>query len=89
MCDKHAASQPQEAQTSRRRRIWELGHTCHCPLVGVSMPIGTLRKLVGKVTGGTVVADDYEIHVGAVSECGTRNRLSEVLQKELERRYAG
>jgi hypothetical protein len=88
MCDKHAASQPQEAQTSRRRRIWELGHTCHCPLVGVSMPIGILRKLVGKVTGGTVLADDYEIHVGAVSECGTRNRLSEVLQKELERRYA-
>jgi hypothetical protein len=90
MCDKHEATAtvPQEAQTSRRRRIWELGHTCHCPLVGVSMPIGTLRKLVGKVTGGKVVADDYEIHVGAVSECGTRNRLSEVLQKELERRYA-
>ncbi|WBS01629.1 DUF2325 domain-containing protein [Pseudoduganella sp. SL102] len=88
MCDKHAATEPQEAQTSRRRRIWELGHTCHCPLVGVSLPIGTLRKLVGKVTGGKVLADDYEIHVGAVSECGTRNRLSEVLQKELERRYA-
>ncbi|MBB3224334.1 DUF2325 domain-containing protein [Pseudoduganella umbonata] len=88
MCDKHATTPQQEAQTSRRRRIWELGHTCHCPLVGVAMPIGTLRKLVGKVTGGTVLADDYEIHVGAVSECGTRNRLSEVLQKELERRYA-
>ncbi|GGX85602.1 DUF2325 domain-containing protein [Massilia dura] len=88
MCDKHAATPPQEAQASRRRRIWELGHTCHCPLVGVSLPIGTLRKLVGKVTGGKVIADDYEIHVGAVSECGTRNRLSESLQKELERRYA-
>ncbi|QBE64987.1 DUF2325 domain-containing protein [Pseudoduganella lutea] len=88
MCDKHATTPSQEAQTSRRRRIWELGHTCHCPLVGVSMPIGTLRKLVGKVTGGQVLADDYEIHVGAVSECGTRNRLSELLQKELERRYA-
>ncbi|HEX8604583.1 MAG TPA: DUF2325 domain-containing protein [Pseudoduganella sp.] len=87
MCDKHAATPPQEAQASRRRRIWELGHTCHCPLVGVSLPIGTLRKLVGKVTGGKVIADDYEIHVGAVSECGTRNRLSEILQKELERRY--
>ncbi|WP_338765460.1 DUF2325 domain-containing protein [Massilia sp. METH4] len=88
MCDKHAAMPPQEAQTSRRRRIWELGHTCHCPLVGVSLPLATLRKLVGKVTAGKVIADDYEIHVGAVSECGTRNRLSEALQKELERRYA-
>jgi hypothetical protein len=32
--------------------------------------------------------DDYDIHVGAVSECALRNPLSETLQKELERRYA-
>ncbi|HEX8403663.1 MAG TPA: DUF2325 domain-containing protein [Duganella sp.] len=81
------AEQP-EAQTSRRRRLWELGHACHCPMVGVGFPLGVLRKLVDKVTNGKVVADDYEVHVGAVTECGTRNRLSEALQKELERRYA-
>ncbi|MET0265377.1 MAG: DUF2325 domain-containing protein [Duganella sp.] len=77
-----------EAQTSRRRRLWELGHACHCPLVGVGFPLGVLRKLVDKVTNGKVLADDYEVHVGAVTECATRNRLSEALQKELERRYA-
>jgi hypothetical protein len=75
-------------QPSRRRRLWELGHACHCPLVGVGMPLGALRKLVGKVAGGTVLADDYEVHVGVVTECGSRNRVSEALQKELERRYA-
>jgi hypothetical protein len=73
---------------SRRRRLWELGHACHCPLVGVGMPLGALRKLVGKAAGGTVLADDYEVHVGVVTECGSRNRVSEALQKELERRYA-
>ncbi|QJD89213.1 DUF2325 domain-containing protein [Duganella dendranthematis] len=77
-----------EAQASRRRRLWELGHACHCPLVGVGFPLGVLRKLVDKVTSGKVVADDYEVHVGAVTECASRNRLSEALQKELERRYA-
>ena len=77
-----------EAHTSRRRRLWELGHACHCPLVGVGFPLGVLRKLVDKVTSGKVVADDYEVHVGAVTECANRNRLSEALQKELERRYA-
>jgi hypothetical protein len=81
------AEQP-EAHASRRRRLWELGHACHCPLVGVGFPLGVLRKLVDKVTSGKVVADDYEVHVGAVTECGSRNRLSEALQKELERRYA-
>jgi hypothetical protein len=76
-----------EPHHSRRRRLWELSHACHCPLVGVCMPLALLRKLVGKVTGGTVVADDYEVHVGVVTECGARNRMSEALQKELERRY--
>lgn len=90
MCDRHQAKTcAGGAQTSRRRRLWELGHACHCPLVGVGMPLAALRKLVGKITGGAVVADDYEVHVGVVTECGARNRLSEALQKELERRYAG
>jgi len=88
MCDKHLpALAGAEPHTSRRRRIWELSHACHCPLVGVCMPLALLRKLVGKVTGGTVIADDYEVHVGVVTECGARNRMSEALQKELERRY--
>ena len=85
----NVASANADAQTSRRRRLWELGHACHCPLVGVGFPLGVLRKLVDKVTNGKVLADDYEVHVGAVTECATRNRLSEALQKELERRYAG
>ncbi|MES2161171.1 MAG: DUF2325 domain-containing protein [Pseudomonadota bacterium] len=84
-----AALRPQDdTHASRRRRLWELGHACHCPLVGVGFPLGVLRKLVDKVTSGEVLADDYEVHVGAVTECGSRNRLSEALQKELERRYA-
>jgi hypothetical protein len=44
---------------------------------------------VERVTGGRLLHDDYDIHVGAVSECALRNPLSEALQKELERRYAG
>ena len=92
MCDQHAAQLP-VAPAPRRRRIWELGHSCLCPLVGVGLPLPVLRKLVTKVAsagrqGGTLLADDYEVHVGTVSECGTRNRLSEAVQKELERRYA-
>lgn len=91
MCEKHAtdAFKPQDdTRASRRRRLWELGHACHCPLVGVGFPLSVLRRLVDKVTSGKVLADDYEVHVGAVTECGSRNRLSEALQKELERRYA-
>jgi len=73
---------------SRRRRLWELDHQCHCPVVGVCLPLETLRRLVGKAVRGKAVADDYEVHVGAVAECMRRNRLSELLQDELDTRYA-
>lgn len=91
MCDKHALSSSIDASQagSRRRRVWELGQNSHCPLVGVALPLGALRKLVERVTGGRLLHDDYDIHVGAVSECAVRNPLSEAIQKELERRYAG
>ena len=72
---------------SRRRRLWDLAHQCHCPVVGVCLPLDTLRRLVNKALGGRALADDYEVHVGAVAECTHRNRLSELLQSELDTRY--
>src|SRR5687767_1500270 len=90
MCDKealHDLSGAPAPQGSRRRRVWELSHACHCPLVGVGLPLHVLRKLVEKVTGGRLLHNDYDIHVGAVSECLARTPVAEAIQKELERRY--
>ena len=89
MCE-HNALQIEAAPStgSRRRRLWELTHECHCPVVGVCLPLDTLRRLVNKALGGKALADDYEVHVGAVAECMRRNRLSESLQTELDTRYA-
>lgn len=87
MCDQCISTVAASAG-SRRRRLWDLPHQCHCPLVGVCFPLSTLRHLVNKALGGQAMADDYEVHVGAVSECLQRNRLSELLQKDLESRYA-
>jgi len=85
MCDKHAPLATEVSQQgSRRRRVWELTQASHCPLVGVALPLNALRRLVERVTGGRLLHDDYDIHVGAVGECALRNPLSEALQKELE-----
>ncbi|MEW6372893.1 MAG: DUF2325 domain-containing protein [Pseudomonadota bacterium] len=93
MCDKHRSLDPagpafQARQGSRRRRLWELSRNCHCPLIGVGLPLSVLRRLVEKTMGGELMHDDYEVHVGAVSDCTSRNRLAEAVQKELDRRYA-
>lgn len=91
MCDKHdrVESAPPGAATpgSRRRRLWELPHTCHCPLIGVGLSMQGLRKLAEKVVGEQLEHDDYELHVGVVNECMTRKTLSEALQKEFDRRF--
>jgi hypothetical protein len=92
MCDKHApfaaVLDGPAAQSSRRRRLWELAHTCHCPLIGVGLSMQGLRKLAEKTIGKALEHDDYELHVAVVTECMSRKSLSEALQKELERRYA-
>ena len=78
---------PSPAIGSRRRRLWELPTQSHCPVVGVCLAIDDVRRMLDKLFDGESVADDYGLHVGAVRECATRNRVSELLQRELERRY--
>lgn len=73
---------------SRRKRLWELSAQCHCPLVGTCWGIHDLKRLITKNLGNPLLADDYDLHCGTVSECGHRNRLSEALQRDLDRRHA-
>lgn len=77
-----------EAAGSRRRRIWELPTNCHCPLIGVCLPLAMLRRLVNKLLVRPLEGDDYDVHVWAVHECASRNRMSELLQRTLDERFA-
>ena len=73
---------------SRRRRLWDLPVQCHCPLVGICLPLEALHHLVRKALGPKTPIDDYDVHVGVVAECSKRSPLTEALQQDLERRYA-
>lgn len=89
MCEHDLRFVPtQSGSGSRRRRLWELGPHAHCPVVGVCLPIGSLRRLIDKLAGGSVIADDYELHCGVIAECKYRSPMAEALQRELDRRYA-
>jgi hypothetical protein len=91
MCEhavKTASPAHDDAAGSRRRRMWELPTNCHCPLIGVCLPLALLRRLVNKVVVRPVEGDDYDVHVWAVHECATRNRMSELLQRTLDERFA-
>ena len=79
---------PTASTGSRRRRLWDLPQQCHCPVIGVCFPLARLRQLVHKALGNPPVADDYDIHLGAVAECAKRSRLTELLHKDVEARFA-
>lgn len=74
------------ASPTRRRRLWDLDHHAHCPVVGVCIPIAALRRLMGKALGDQT-ADAYELHINAVSQCRQRSLLSEAMQKHLDQRF--
>ncbi|HEY3328337.1 MAG TPA: DUF2325 domain-containing protein [Novimethylophilus sp.] len=73
---------------SRRPRLWEMEHKCHCPIVGVCFDMGEIRKLLGKVMKVPGRPNDFEIHVTAVRECEAHTPLASLLHKELEKKYA-
>jgi len=73
---------------SRRRRLWELDTHAHCPVIGVCLPLAALRALAGKALGGEVVAGDYELHCGVVTDCKRRSPIAEAVQRHLDDRHA-
>src|SRR5574343_773273 len=78
---------PTKPRGSRRFRLWELNHKCHCPIVGTCFSLPEIRKLTSKLMNVPRHATDFEIHVTAVRESQERSRLAELLQRELEQRY--
>jgi hypothetical protein len=82
------ASSLPDARGSRRRRLWELPSQALCPVIGVCLPMPVLRRRIDKVLGGSALANDYDLHCGAINECGSRSNVAEALQRELDQRYA-
>ena len=73
---------------SRRKRLWELDQMAYCPVIGVCLPIQTLRELVQKELRAPAPASDYELHCATINECKQRTRIAERLNKALDARYA-
>lgn len=76
-----------DTRGSRRRRLWEFENHAFCPVIGVCLPMGALRRLVNKVLGGQAMAQDYALHCGVITECKQRSPLSKAVQRELDLRF--
>lgn len=75
------------AKANRRLKLWELEDKHHCPVVGTCLTLDEIKKLARK--GGCVPKDanDYRLHVEAVSLSCSRNPVAEAMHKLLERKF--
>lgn len=90
--DQAPSEQPIESRggTRGRRRLWEIWHKYHCPIIGTCLEVDDLRRLARKA-GVRLLKDaqsDFDVHVSFVAAADEKNPLSIAAQKELERRYA-
>lgn len=75
------------AKANHRIKLWELEDKHHCPVVGTCLTLDEIKKLARK--GGFVAkdADDYRLHVEAVSLSCSRNPVAEAMHKRLDRKF--
>ena len=79
--------QPTRAEPTRRR-IWELGSSFHCSIIGTCLTTTELRQILLK-TGlpGVDKETDHDLHARAVLLAGKKDIGSKLLQKALDRRH--
>ena len=75
--------------TRKRRNIWELSTHHHCSIVGTCLTIGEARAIGKKVGVQCPNPDDLDstVHSILVRESATKNAVSVLLNKALNKKY--
>lgn len=84
-----AASRTAEEKAASRARLWNLKDKFHCPLIGTCLAMDELLRIARRHAFAGNARDDYLLHVKAVGCAGSRNPVSEDLNRHFERKYAG
>ena len=71
----------------RRAKLWELEVKHHCPVIGTCLSIDELGKFARRFSFDCDRRDEFALHVEAVGCSGSRNPVSEAIQKHLEHKY--
>jgi Uncharacterized protein conserved in bacteria (DUF2325) len=72
----------------RRTRIWELGSSLHCSIIGTCLSTAELRHvLVQLKVSGMQTANEHDLHSFGVGLASKRELGAKLLQKALDRRH--
>jgi hypothetical protein len=72
----------------RRTKIWQLGASLHCSIIGTCLTNGELRTLLQKFKATSAEnPSDHDLHGIAVAAAGKHDLLAKQIQKALDRRH--
>lgn len=73
---------------NRRRKLWEMRGSYHCPVIGTCTSVSELRKLARQAhMESQVRLTDYEVHSSFVAMAAEHSHASKRLQKHLDKKY--
>jgi hypothetical protein len=70
-----------------RSRIWELGGSLHCSIIGTCLSTAELRKVLAKVGLATADETEHHLHQIGVSLASKRDAAAKMLNKTLDERH--
>jgi len=72
----------------RRTKIWQLGASLHCSIIGTCLTTGELRALLRKFKAtSSETPTDHELHSAAVAAVTRHDLPAKQIQKALDRRH--
>lgn len=71
----------------RRRRIWDLGTSLHCSIIGTCLSTDELRRLLRKAGVGGPDASDHALHGIGVGLVATQGVGAKLVNKALDERH--
>lgn len=75
---------------SKRKALWEIPYTQHCSIIGTCLSIGEARIIGKKINVQCPNPEDLDstVHSILVKECSTKNRISTLLTKALNKKFS-
>ncbi len=84
-----SAEPVQESRKTSRRKLWEIPHKLHCPIIGTCLEVAELRRIGARFAWRNKERpSEYEIHVSFVAAADERNAISQATHKLLDKKYA-
>jgi hypothetical protein len=75
-------------KTTGRRKLWDIPHKYHCPIIGTCLTVDELRRIADRTAQRPdTPLSEFDIHVSFVAAAAEKNPLSLATHKTLEKKF--